>query len=252
MERSDVVGLGIAFLKKWLFPDFTNKLTWFVVSVGVGILVTPSPLKLVFYNWVIETLNLNSGVPFTLADLNADSAGSIYGFLLIAFGLLHNIAYKYFSSAGNIQTVEKNNRHVRADTALYEKFVNEFSSNSGAAIFLRDHDLGNSYEGAKTRELEDFYNNWNTAETTFLTTTLEKKKMELWMASKAFLNELASVSGVVNGNVKWFSVIPEQYMGHFDYPDFVTKRVKKLNDMATHCHQVHQELIALCKEELKC
>jgi len=80
--------------KKVLFPDFTNKLTWFVAGVGGTILLTPVAFSQLVYNWLVATVNLNSGVPVTLAELESSSADHWLGFGLILLALVHNIANK--------------------------------------------------------------------------------------------------------------------------------------------------------------
>ena len=48
-------------LKKLIFPDFSNKMTRVVVGLGATIVLTPVALKQLFYNWLVDTFNLNSG-----------------------------------------------------------------------------------------------------------------------------------------------------------------------------------------------
>jgi hypothetical protein len=79
---------------KYIFPDFTNKLTWYVVTVGVGIIVMPQPFKLLFINWCIEVFNLNSGIKFTLPEMDSGN-DYLTGLILISIGFVHNIGKKY-------------------------------------------------------------------------------------------------------------------------------------------------------------
>ncbi|MBI6799380.1 hypothetical protein, partial [Pseudomonas syringae] len=79
----EIKSLALEYGRKWLFPDFTNKLTWFVAGVGGAIIVTPTPLKVIVYNWLIDTFNLNSGKKFSLAELVPEAADYWVGFGLI-------------------------------------------------------------------------------------------------------------------------------------------------------------------------
>lgn len=78
--KTELRELAIALGKKYLFPDFTNKLTWFVVSVGGTIILTPIAFKQIFYNWIVATFNLNLTTPLTYAELQSSNADYILGF----------------------------------------------------------------------------------------------------------------------------------------------------------------------------
>lgn len=96
ISKKELKELAIARLKKYLFPDFTNKLTWFVVTVGGAVILTPTAFKQIFYNWLVDTFNLNYGVYFTFAELDSSNSDYTLGFSLIALALLHNVANRYF------------------------------------------------------------------------------------------------------------------------------------------------------------
>jgi hypothetical protein len=251
VSRKELKELVIALGKKWLFPDFTNKLTWFVVTVGGGILLTPTPLKLVFYNWLVDTINLNSGVHFILAELTNDSAGYVLGVVLIALALAHNIAYRYLNYLASNEEKANIGRRNIADAVLFEKFKSAFPSNSASVQLLKKHDFVNSYDGEATSQLEKFVHNWNNAENGFLDDSIENKKLELWNNCNSFLQKLAEVTSPV-GVGPFESVIPDRYRGEWDMPDFVTQRVSELNSIATECYTKHQQFIAYCKVRLGC
>lgn len=96
ISKKELKQLVIALGKKYIFPDFTNKLTWFVVSVDGIIILTPTALKQIFYNWLVATLNLNSGAQLTFAELESSTTDYTLGFSLIALALIHNVANRYF------------------------------------------------------------------------------------------------------------------------------------------------------------
>lgn len=84
-NRSEIKQFVIKYGKKWLFPDFTNKLTWLVAGTGATLLITPVALEHLLYNWLVETVNLNSGVPITFAELETGSVDYWVGFGLIFY-----------------------------------------------------------------------------------------------------------------------------------------------------------------------
>jgi hypothetical protein len=112
--------------KKWFFPDFTNKLTWFVASIGGVILITPTVFKQIFYNWLVDTININSGVHFTLADLQTNCDDYIWGFGLILLSLAHNIANKYFIYKAALLDQKKADSLIESDKILFQQFLKEF------------------------------------------------------------------------------------------------------------------------------
>lgn len=251
VSRKELKELIIALGKKWLFPDFTKKLTWLVVTVGCGILVTPTPLKLIIYNWLVDTIKLNSGTHFTLAELASDSADYAWGVVLVALALAHNIAYRYFNYIVSREDNANLEQRKVADTALFEQFKSEFPSNSASARLLKEHDFSNSYHGEATNQLENFVHRWNNAEHSFLDNAIEIKRSELWKSCNSFLIKLAESTGPIAAG-PFFSAIPDIYLGEWDMPDFVTQRVSELNSKATECHIQHQEFVLLCKERLRC
>lgn len=251
LERRELGKLAIAFLKKWLFPDFTNKVTWVVVTVGCAILVTPTPFKLIFYNWLVDTFNLSSGVHFSLAELSADSADYEWGVLLIVGALLHNIGYRYFLHAAARTEEIQLERQREADLDLFNRFKSAFPSNSASIQLLKEHDFGNSYHGNSIKHIERFVIEWNNAEHQFLDGAIENKRQELWGCCDVFLNMLAVHTGPIAAGPH-FSAIPDKYRGDWDWPEFVTERVKELNSKASECYTHHQGFIALCKNRLKC
>ncbi|CAD6878351.1 hypothetical protein [Methylomonas albis] len=251
VSQKEFKELAIGLGRKWLFPDFTNKLTWLVVTVGCGILLTSTPLKLIFYNWLVDTINLNSGTDFTIAELTNDSADYIWGVVLVALALIHNIAYRYVNFLASCEGKDNLEKRIKADTALFENFKIEFPSNCASARLLKEHDFSNLYDGEATSNLEKFVHRWNDAEHVFLDPVIESKRIELWESCHSFLYKLAVATGPVGKGFS-FSAIPDMYLGERDMPDFVTQRVNELNKKATECYCQHQEFVAVCKERLRC
>jgi hypothetical protein len=156
ISKNEIRELAIALGRKYLFPDFTNKLTWFVVTVGGAISLTPTAFKQIFYNWLVATFNLNAGIKFSFAELESSNADHILGFSLIVLALIHNIANRYFIyKIGDIASIESQEL-VAVDKKLFESFLSEFPSNSVSISLLKEHDFGNSYHENKTNEIDSF------------------------------------------------------------------------------------------------
>lgn len=251
VSKEEFKKLIIALGKKWLFPDFTNKLTWFVVSVGCGVFIAPMPLKLLFYNWLVDTINLNAGGPFTLSEIQSDSTEYIWGAILVALALIHNIGNRYFLYLTSLISHQEAEKKEVADKNLFNQFLIEFPSNSVSLRLLKEHDFGDSFHTNNTDQVESFVYKWNNAEKTFLDSELEEKRQQLWQNCNSFLLKLAESSGPI-GVGPMSSVIPDAHRGEWDMPEFVKERVTNLNDKATVCYSLHQEMVTLCKQKLKC
>lgn len=52
-------------LKEWLFPDFSNKLTWTIVTTGLAKFAAPNIFKLYIYNRFIDITGANNGIHLT-------------------------------------------------------------------------------------------------------------------------------------------------------------------------------------------
>lgn len=240
-----------ASIMKWLFPDFTNKLTWIVVTTGCAIFFTPLPFKLLFYNWLVSACNINAGVQFTLHDLSNDNADYMWGGVLVVVALIHNIGYKYLLHASSVKEEKVYERQREADIQLFKQFLSALPSNSTSIRLLKEHDFGNSYQGGCTESLEIFVNEWNNAEYRFLDAVIESNRGELWDRCNKFLNVLSLGTGPI-GSGQLFSAVPDMYRDDWNMPEFVLKRIKDLNDKATECYKYHQSFIAHCKARLKC
>ena len=120
-NKQEIKEFLIKYGKKWFFPDFSNKITWFVITLGAGIILTPIPIKIVVYNWLIDTFNLNSSKYLTLSDLGNRNEDYIVGFALIFLALSHNLISKWL-------TIERQNTEVirkREQISKWRKMIIE-------------------------------------------------------------------------------------------------------------------------------
>jgi len=235
----------------WLFPDFTNKLTWYIAALGGTTLATPTAFKEIFYNFLVDTINLNSGKHFTLAELQASSVDPLVGLGLIALALGHNLTYKYLLHKKNEYTLEESKERQAVDTKLFKRFLHDFPSNGHSIPFLRDHDLVNSFHEINLSEIDRFVENWDNVEHHFLDHELEEKRKELWEECLKFTNLLGTNSHDVKGGPR-LTCIPDQYRGAYDYPEHVCIILKNLNVKATKCYELHQGFVTFARQKLRC
>ena len=134
-SKEEVKAFIIRLGEKCFFPDFTNKLTWYVVTLSAGFILIPQPIKLFVINWAIEVFNVNSGLKMTLPEMEARNDYAT-GLCLIFMALAHNIGYKYFGLKQKIFEHKIRQERRISDTNLLERFVHEFSSNCPSAVLL--------------------------------------------------------------------------------------------------------------------
>jgi hypothetical protein len=250
-NQSEVKEFIVKYGKKWLFPDFANKLTWFVVSLGGAILLTPVVFKQLLYNWLVDSINLNSGNYFTIAELQSDSTDYAIGASLILLGLLHNIANRYFIYRTTVTEQPEKKELEEVDKQLFKKFLAVFPSDSLSIELLRDHDFGNSYHKNGTTQIDEFVDTWNTAEKEFLDQTLENKRKELWTKCRAFVYDLATASHFI-GTGPILTCIPNAYIGTDDWPEHVDIKLRNLNVLSSECYELHRNFVLLSRHKLKC
>lgn len=225
-------------------------MTWFVAGTGAAILIAPVALEHLLYNWLVETVNLNSGIPITLAELESGSADYRLGFGLVFLSLAHNIANRYFIYLSDLATNMTRDRLIQVDRELFSKFRNDLSADSRTIHFLRDVDLGGTYHDDDTRELGRFCQTWNATDCEFHDDELESLRKFFLDKSKAFLWKLANNSFDIGESR--YRCIPDQYVGDFNYPPEVDKTLRQLNSMATELYEVHSNFIRVARSKLSC
>ncbi|MGI9278336.1 MAG: hypothetical protein ACR2PX_01745 [Endozoicomonas sp.] len=248
--KEEVKEFIIKFGKKWLFPDFYNKVTWYVVTLGAGIILTPIPFKLVIYNWIIESINLNSGNIITLSEMGSNTADYWLGYSLITLALLHNVFSKWLLHQNDVQERVSAEKINAVDEALFKEFLEVFPSGSRSAYLLETHDFGNSFNLESLNNIDKFVDEWNCPEKSFIDQDLEAIRKELWAKCYKFSWLVAEKSSPTHGGLQ--SVVPDRVRGDWDWPKWVDDDVKAVNKMASEVFVLHQSFIKFMRETLKC
>jgi len=244
--KTFIVKLG----EKWFFPDFTNKLTWYVVTLGTGFILVPQPIKLFFINWLIEVFNVNSGLKLTLPEMEA-STDYTTGIILVFMALAHNIGYKYYELKKEIFNHKALQDRRIFDYKLLESFLAELPSNCASVMLLKEHDFGNSFDRDRLQQLEVFYYQWNGAEYHFIDPEIDQKRREFFEGCKKFLLKVAAHTTPV-GASNFSSVIPDHLRSDdWNLPEWVTIEIRELNELATDLFKERQEFIAFAKSKIQ-
>ncbi|MBA1234555.1 hypothetical protein [Stutzerimonas nitrititolerans] len=250
-SKTDIRELIIKLGRRWFFPDFSNKITWAIISLGAGVVLTPTPLKLILYNWLVDTFNLNSGNHFLLAELSSGAADYWTGFALITSAFAHNIFSKWLQLNHEKLSSEDIIAIIEADKVLYKKFIETIPSGSRSIHLLQSHDFGNSFNLESLNEIDNFVSEWNYAESKFLNEELENLRDALWQKSNEFSWLLAKKSAPTAGG-RLQSVVPDQHRNDWNWPKWVDDDVKAVNSMASEVVELHQKFIATAKRVLRC
>lgn len=247
--KEEVKEFVIKYGRKWLFPDFYNKVTWYVVTLGAGIILTPTLFKLVVYNWIIESFNLNSGNTLTLSEMGSSTADYWLGFALIISALLHNVFSKWLLHQNDIQDRVKAEKVSAVDEALFKEFLEIFPSGSRSAYLLESHDFGNTFSLESLKDIDKFVDEWNCPEKNFINPELEAIRKKLWNKCHEFSWLIAKKSAPTHGGFQ--SVVPDRVRGDWDWPEWVDNDVKSVNEMASEVFSLHQDFIKSMREALK-
>ncbi|WP_123567262.1 hypothetical protein [Pseudomonas vranovensis] len=262
--KEELKQLSIEAIRKWLIPDFSNKLTWLVVGAGITTLLTPDAAVVIASNWLIDTLNINFVSKFSLAELQSNDKDKIYGTLLIVAGLTHNLAVnglaKYLAHLEKViesqkrakehdESIKRADEQRLVDRELLKKLLIDLPSNGRSIVFLRDHDLGGSFNQTNLDEIEKFVLDWNCVERKFLNGDLEEKREILWSAFNKFNSKLAMNAYDLHGG-PMYSCIPDQFRGR-EWPSHVEEKIDELNALSTQCFKIYTEFVILARRSLQ-
>lgn len=245
--KSDMSTMFLNFLHKWLFPDFTNKLTWAVASTGILIVTTPVEFKVAICNWLISTLNASSVPQFEVPLVEENQ--NVMGYVLIFFSLAHNAVYKIISYKLDALSFEIKRDKRRVDLDLYEKFVELFPSAGETVLMLKDGDFACDVSKASMKALNEFMNLWEGAEFTFNNEDIESRKSEFYNLVTNFKRKVSLYT--VSKDSDYLTVYPRDIDPEFDsVPQSVKNDIETLDALANELYIKHQSFITYCKKNL--
>lgn len=249
-SRDEIKSFVISLGKRWLFPDFSNKVTWFVVTLGGSVILVPIPLKVVVSNFVINSFNLNSGKLLTLAEMSNTSADYWLGFALIVIALVHNVFSKWLMFEEKMSLRAKADKQIETDSRLFGEFVELLPSSSGAVQFLEQHSFWNTFDLARFHPVDAFIYEWDCPEKIFLDESLESIKMEFLDKGRELSGLIGQKTGPTRSGRQ--SVVPDEYLGEYNVPKRYQDDIEMLNKKATDLFNIHQKLVRQCRQKLKC
>ncbi len=117
------------YIEKFLFPDFSNRLTLLVIALAAAISVTPDPIKIIIYNWIISMIGINDSASLPLPTQVSDNTNYWVGLLLAISALIHNLIYKTITlrNAANTQNIKAANIFYSGSDSM--KLIKQLESN---------------------------------------------------------------------------------------------------------------------------
>ncbi|HAV2026781.1 TPA: hypothetical protein JHJ51_002394, partial [Enterobacter cloacae] len=82
------------FIKKLIgkaFPEFSNKVTWTLITLGSSMFLLPAPTYLLFTNLLIDFYNKNTQSNISLIDINSVNPSNGIALTLILSGLGYHL-----------------------------------------------------------------------------------------------------------------------------------------------------------------
>ncbi len=239
-------------IQKWfknlLLPDLNKRITWYLVVIGTGILITPTALEEYIFRWIFEYLNSTKlseqKINFTIENNNPT-----VGLVIIILALIHNLTLKYLetkdSPTGETQVKEK----LSADQKTFNDFIKFLPTNSNEMKFLKRHDFGNQYYSQEIQKLYIYNRDWNIPERQFFDEEIEHLRKEFNKDISNLIVKLFHTAVSVGPDM--MSVIPNEHkVNEFNIPEYILNNVRDVNDLASKAFKSHQELILLCRQRL--
>jgi hypothetical protein len=246
LELKDVLKGAI---RRFFLPDLVWKLTFVVIGIGASILLFPTPLKVLFYNILISTFNINSGAPITISEMSSGYADYWIGLALIVLGITYNVLSRILQFySDHFSRLAKENV-AAVDRKLFGMLLSDLPSDSGIVELSRHHDFGHSFDDRPTDRLEEFLLKWRHPEFMFLDPELESKKLVLYNKADEFLSFLAHKSEPIGINRQ--SIVPPG-TNDFAWPKHLQEEVDKANSLGTGFADLHREFILLARKQLIC
>mgnify|MGYP004008016989 FL=1 len=83
-----------AYIRRLFLPDFSNRVTWTLLTLGTLIVLSPQSFKGVLFNWLIDVVNgyFDGNLPFVDDE---SVPGIATGLTLVVLSVVHNLGYLF-------------------------------------------------------------------------------------------------------------------------------------------------------------
>lgn len=236
------------------FPEFSNKVTWSLIFVGISIIALPAPTYILFINLIIDFYNKETHSSISLIDINSITPSNGFAYALIVTGLIYHIIIKGFQAHREIlsekQRMEIEEKKRISDITLYNSLTDIIPVDSGLVELLKDHDFGNSFHENKIKILDQLNYKWGLADQHFHDGEIESKTTKLIDDLLRFNDFISSHSNYVNTGPLISIPTQRDRANDFDWSPETTENVKKANKWSSELYTNYCDLIMTCKNKL--
>lgn len=247
------------------FPEFSNKVTWLLITAGIAILILPVPTYVIFLNLIIDFYNNTVNAHVKLIDIGDFTTSTGAALTLIISGLLYHLAIKSTQLYGEIyktktEEIQKERIEIKekdilermknADVKLFETFISLLPTNSASVELLKSHDFGASYHNNSIKDIESFTFKWGKADQHFHDVDLEKKSEHFFNEANNFLDFLALASGPTIRESMFSIPNDSERANDWEWSKKTDDNVQKANEWSHNLYIQYCELVTLCKKNL--
>lgn len=236
------------------FPEFSNKVTWTLITVGIGFLALPAPTYLLFINLVLDSYNKKTSSNINLIDINNITPSSGIALSLIVTGLIYHLIIKgiqlYPEVIQENHNKEINDRKRISDIALYEKFTELLPPTSLSIELFKNQDFGASYHENSIKDFDKLRYGWGYADQHFHDHELESKVTNLHSEIMRFDNFLAQNSHYIMKGPTLSMLTDRDREMDFEWTPETEEKVKKANEWGTKIYELYNDFIIACKNNL--
>ncbi|MDA8497959.1 hypothetical protein [Citrobacter sp. Igbk 17] len=235
-----------------IFPEFSNKVTWSLIAVGLSILSWPTPTYILFLNLIIDLLNKTTGSSINLIDIGNITPSNTIAVILIISGLVYHLAIKALQLYPEViienNKKEEQNRKRDADIELYKNFMSLLPPTSLIIEFLKNHNFGATFHQNSVEGFDKLRYSWGHADQHFHNQELETKATNFYNQMLAF-DEFLSCNTNHIGNTPYSNMLSHKDTD-MNWTDETEAKVKKANEWSSEIHALYNDFVITCKNTL--
>lgn len=236
--------LTLQWLKRFLFPDFTNRLTWLVALSGIALATPSNEIFVYIINLVIIAANKNIFSESFLPPLSSNSDPT--GYWLVIGALAHNVLHKLVSHRTDALLHQKELSKKERDKKLLDDFLIILPSNSDTLYLAKDHDFSTAFEIDAIKPIWLFIQKWDNAEFEFTDAAVETEKKNLLNQASDFAMKVSQYTSPTRGGMQ--CAIPSGMNPDLGLPEHIYEEIKILNRAAHDFYKAHQHFVRFARE----
>lgn len=245
------------FIKKLIgkaFPEFSNKVTWALITLGSSMFLLPAPTYLLFTNLLIDFYNKKTQSNISLIDINSVNPSNGIALTLILSGLAYHLFIKGFQTYESIKNANRDgiieDRFRDSDIGIYNEFLEVLPPESLLIELLKDHDFGTSFHENSIKGFNDLRYKFGKATQIFHDDEIQNLSENLRNEFLSFDNFLAMSSHYLHQGPMLTMLTDRDRAMDMDWLPQTEEKVNKANKWSSELYKLYFEFIAACKKKL--